>query len=332
MLWESEVWIDGRLCDAQDSLVTPHRHRLGRLSPGKHLLTLRVNNAMIHPIGDRGHTYTEHMQTIWNGVVGCIELRAHALVRIARQRVFPNNNGSVRIEATIRSEQRDSASGSLVGRIVELGNGKVVGTGRAEFSIPRGDHPNDAQIADQDCSLELTIKPSDAAKLWSEFSPELYRAEVELRTAGEATCGDSHATTFGFREIRRQDRKLLINGRPTFIRGNLDCVHFPLTGYPPCDVESWRRVFRIYKQYGLNQVRFHSWCPPEAAFRAADELGIYIQAEVVGIDAWMADPHSDVLCHPKGVGRNDRTTDPFVAPKCGGCWTPTETIPRSCSS
>jgi hypothetical protein len=33
----------------------------------------------------------------------------------------------------------------------------------------------------------------------------------------------------------------------------------------------------------LNAVRFHSWCPPEAAFTAADEVGIYLQPEV---DEW----------------------------------------------
>ena len=32
--------------------------------------------------------------------------------------------------------------------------------------------------------------------------------------------------------------------------------------------------------YGLNHVRFHSWCPPEAAFVAADELGIILQPEL----------------------------------------------------
>ena len=33
------------------------------------------------------------------------------------------------------------------------------------------------------------------------------------------------------------------------------------------------------KSYGLNHIRFHSWCPPEAAFAAADLEGIMIQAE-----------------------------------------------------
>ena len=45
------------------------------------------------------------------------------------------------------------------------------------------------------------------------------------------------------------------------------------------DVESWRREIRQAQSYGLNHYRFHSWCPPEAAFIAADELGFYLQPE-----------------------------------------------------
>jgi hypothetical protein len=64
-----------------------------------------------------------------------------------------------------------------------------------------------------------------------------------------------------------------------YLRGNLNNCEFPLTGYAPMDVESWRRIFRISKAHGLNHMRFHSWRPPEAAFIAADEYGFYLQPE-----------------------------------------------------
>jgi len=70
-----------------------------------------------------------------------------------------------------------------------------------------------------------------------------------------------------------------MNDRPVFLRGTLECAIFPLTGYPPTDVPSWQRLYRIIKSYGLNFIRFHSWCPPEAAFAAADLEGVMIQAE-----------------------------------------------------
>ena len=100
------------------------------------------------------------------------------------------------------------------------------------------------------------------------------------------------------------------------MRGNLDCLHFPLTGYPSCDIQEWERIFRIYKSYGLNHVRFHSWCPPEAAFTAADRIGIYIQAEVLWIDWWMSvvrkeRPEMTTRGLPKGLGHNP-SADKFV--------------------
>ena len=46
------------------------------------------------------------------------------------------------------------------------------------------------------------------------------------------------------------------------------------------DEAGWDRYFGIVKTYGLNHVRFHSWCPPDAAFVAADRLGVYLQPEL----------------------------------------------------
>ena len=69
-------------------------------------------------------------------------------------------------------------------------------------------------------------------------------------------------------------------GRPVFLRGKHDACVFPLTGHAPMDKASWIHYFQRCKDYGINHVRFHSWCPPEAAFAAADELGIYLQPEL----------------------------------------------------
>ena len=85
--------------------------------------------------------------------------------------------------------------------------------------------------------------------------------------------------TFGLREIGAEGKQFVLNGRPAFFRGTLECCIFPLTGYPPTDVQSWKRIIRVCKAHGLNLIRFHSWCPPEAAFVAADELGFYFQVE-----------------------------------------------------
>lgn len=130
---------------------------------------------------------------------------------------------------------------------------------------------------------KITLKLDRPPRLWSEFSPDLYESEVTLRT--ETTkFSDSSTATFGFRQLGVQGTQFTLNGRKIFLRGTLECCIFPRTGYPPTDVESWRRIVRVCQAHGLNHIRFHSWCPPEAAFAAADELGFYIYAECA---AWV---------------------------------------------
>ena len=46
------------------------------------------------------------------------------------------------------------------------------------------------------------------------------------------------------------------------------------------DERGWMKVFTTAREYGLNHLRFHSWCPPEAAFRVADKMGFYCQVEL----------------------------------------------------
>jgi beta-galactosidase/beta-glucuronidase len=114
-------------------------------------------------------------------------------------------------------------------------------------------------------------------QLWSEFSPALYKMSVSLKEKGRLI--DNCEVDFGMREFKTNGTRFEVNGHPIFLRGTTECCIFPLTGYPPSDVNSWEKVLQKCKDYGLNHVRFHSFCPPEAAFIAADKLGIYFHIE-----------------------------------------------------
>lgn len=70
------------------------------------------------------------------------------------------------------------------------------------------------------------------------------------------------------------------NGKMVFLRGKHDACVWPQTGHVPMDTASWVCYLRLLTDYGINHVRFHSWCPPEAAFVAADSLHIYLQPEL----------------------------------------------------
>ena len=112
----------------------------------------------------------------------------------------------------------------------------------------------------------------DSLQLWSEFHPYLYTRQVNYH-------GRPLMLRFGIRDISIQGRQFYLNGKPIWMRGTVENCCFPETGYPPTDEASWLRIFEKCREYGLNHMRFHSYCPPEAAFAAADKIGFYLQPE-----------------------------------------------------
>ena len=113
------------------------------------------------------------------------------------------------------------------------------------------------------------------AQLWSEYNPVIYRLTLEIEGTGEKT-----STISGLREFSASGMEFCINGTPVFLRGKHDGLVFPLTGAFPTDVEEWINVFKIAKSYGINHYRYHTCCPPEAAFTAADLMGIYMEPQL----------------------------------------------------
>ncbi len=304
VLWESRVLVDGQELSRQDALGTPHIHQLGQLRPGKHRLTVLVDNDMIHNIGDKGHAYGEYTQSIWNGIVGRIELKAHDPVRIASVKTFPDiQKDELNLKMDLLAEKAQVAT--IKYEIRSLTTDEVVLSGSTKMQLSANGNKH-----------EIAIPVNKQLKLWSEFTPEVYKLSMKLK-AGRYE--DIYQTEFGYYQVSHNGTKVLINGQPVFLRGNLDCVHFPMTGYASCKIEDWERIFRIYKDYGLNHARFHSWCPPEAAFKAADRVGIYLQAEAsIWIDWWMSidntergRPEMNTKGFPKGLGYN-ASRDSFV--------------------
>ena len=266
--WESLVWIDGKSYGMQNSLSAPHRYDLGELSPGVHRITVRVDNSYKINVGINAHSLADHTQTNWNGIAGKITLTPRSKVRIAQVAVFPDN-GRKEAKAVLRFENK---TGRRISARVDL-------TAESQFTPWQhcpGQAKHEISIAPGTDSLTVTYPMGDDFFEWDEHTPYLYRMTARL-TSGEGT--DTFATTFGMREVSRIGRRFAVNGRETFLRGTLDCATYPRTGYPPTDIGEWRRVFTVIKEHGLNHVRYHSWCPPEAAFEAADQLGVYLQVE-----------------------------------------------------
>lgn len=247
VMWRSRVMIDGKdLGQMQESLTTPHLFNIKEgLTAGKHTLTITIDNNKLHDItvDNLAHAYTNDTQIMWNGVLGRMELSVAPIVSDVQ--VYPEvDKQQARIKLALQNAKKEPQF-MLDGQAV-----KPTKVAAGEYVLPMAD-----------------------AQLWSEFNPHLYTLSV---LAG----GQIKTVSFGMRSFKAEGNRLLINGHPTFLRGTLECCIFPLTGTPPTDERGWMKVFTTAREYGLNHLRFHSWCPPEAAFRVADKMGFYCQVEL----------------------------------------------------
>lgn len=247
VMWSSRIWIDGKAVEGRpESLVAPHRFSIPALKQGQHTITICIDNSKQYDISfnDLAHAYTNDTQVMWNGVLGKMLLTATSRQHINRVDVYPN---------------------------VEEHNAKVIVDSKSKkltFAID-GKEVKPVRLNDSTYVVDM----GDNMQTWSEFTPRLYTLKVTSNT-------DSKTVTFGMRQLDNSNRHISINSRPVWLRGTLDCCIFPLTGTPPMNEEGWEKEFTTARRWGLNHIRFHSWCPPEAAFKVADRMGLYLQVEL----------------------------------------------------
>lgn len=294
---KTTVWLDDRELGSQDSLNTPHRYALtGLLKAGRHTLTVRVDNTDYPTRG--GHLTSPDTQTNWNGITGRIELQFHGSAYLTNVQVYPDaDTRSVTLKARLNGTGASTVTLSAASWNGENDNAASSWNSELEHGTYERTHAPGAVSSERtyplsavasECTspldasatgISLNYPLGDDALLWSEFEPQLYRLTVDLRDA-EGKLVDREEVVFGLRAFQADHDKFTINGAKTFLRGKHDGLVFPLTGYAPTDVEEWLRILRIAKSYGINHYRFHTCCPPEAAFTAADMLGIYMEPEL----------------------------------------------------
>jgi hypothetical protein len=271
--WETKVWVDGVAAGMQDSLCTPHLHDLGRLmTPGKHLLTIRVDNAMKYNVGVNAHSVSDHTQSNWNGIVGRMELQAKDRVWISDVQVYPDvRKKSAKVRVTVGSAAGRDVTGTLTITANSWNTESKHSVSPRSFNFT---------ASEPETTIEIDYAMGNDVLLWDEFSSSMYKLKISLLADSDGGLSrDTKVVTFGMRRFGTKGTQFVINDRFTFLRGTLDCSIFPLTGYPDMSVEGWLRIIRIARAHGLNHMRFHSWCPPEAAFEAADRMGFMFHVE-----------------------------------------------------
>lgn len=264
----SELWIDGEKIGRQIiELSAPHTYVLtDRLTPGRHRFTLRLDNRNLLSLDTMSSGYSIDTQGYWNGAIGAIRLQWEERFHLEDIQVYPEEDG-IFVHVTQASDCHYARRCAAALHLTVTG--------------PDGEETEcltHSSVLVNSRQVEHIRYGMEDIRWWDEFAPNLYQLTVAMEVEGRVT--DQKTVPFGMRLIRREGRHFLLNGRQISFRGTTDCAIHPLTGYPPMDLETWKKKMRTVKDYGMNYVRFHAWCPPEAAFAAADELGVYLSVEM----------------------------------------------------
>ena len=301
------VLVDGEACSVfrQGTLSTPYIFELTGAAPGEHEFTFLSDNS--YPGMPKAAIYyssaaTDETQTNWNGILGECSMYTRPQNFIDSLRVYPR---------AVKKEEKNKAGGYVLDVCVELAPGakkvykdaKIIlqsealaageledtqtlteiisysGEGLAEAGTDKEENPKTMEIWFRDLPLRENVK------LWDEDEGNLYEMAVTLDNGMSAEDkGGSTAecrTRFGIRSFGDNGSgRLALNGRAIFLRGEANCAEYPETGHPPMTIPEWKEMLLKYRSYGINFVRFHSHCEPEAAFAAADELGMLLQPEL----------------------------------------------------
>lgn len=299
--------VDGEACAVfrQGTLSTPYIFELTGAAPGEHEFTFLSDNSypgMPKAAICYSSAATDETQTNWNGILGECSMYTRPQNFIDSLRVYPR---------AVKKEEKNKAGGYVLDVCVELAPGakkvykdaKIIlqsealaageledtqtlteiisysGEGLAEAGTDKEENSKTMEIWFRDLPLRENVK------LWDEDEGNLYEMAVTLDNGMSAEDkGGSTAecrTRFGIRSFGDNGSgRLALNGRAIFLRGEANCAEYPETGHPPMTIPEWKEMLLKYRSYGINFVRFHSHCEPEAAFAAADELGMLLQPEL----------------------------------------------------
>jgi hypothetical protein len=267
----SIIWVDDTNVGSSENLYSPQIYDLTDIAyPGTHRLTLCLDNSWSRPeqYGMEGRHFDQ------NGVMGEFYLLVTNKFWIKGMKILPQ----VKLRRALFTVTIGNQSGC-----------NVQGELRINVQVP-GRHkirpvhvPFLVEYNHEEKLLTFQVDLGQNALLWDEFEPNMYEVDVEMNAStGYRVYYDNTHTRFGMREFSIRGTQFAVNDKVMMLRGD-GWLYERLAGrlgFSVHDIEYWRLIARTSREWGFNHLRFHTHCPPKAAFDAADEYGIYIQAEL----------------------------------------------------
>ncbi len=269
--YRARVWVNGKLAGSHTGGNTPFTMDITPLVAQQNVVTVRAEDPPTDRTVPRGKQYWEPKSrsifyTRTSGIWQTVWMEAVPETYLERVRVNASADGTARFEARIHSPQPDLELHASVRQ-----GSQVVATGMTRAAT----------------SPALLVVGVNEPRLWSAGSPNLYDVTFELRRGGQVI--DKVDSYFGFRTVAIEGNRILINGRPTYLRMVLDQGYWPESILTPPSDEAIQYDIRLTKEMGFNGVRKHQKVEDPRYLYWADKMGLYVSSEMANAFAFDED-------------------------------------------
>ena len=269
VLGHADVYLDGQHLGYHYGGYTPFEFILASLTAGDHELVIRTDSTL-----DRLTIPTHHVDWFhYGGIIRSVELQLLPDIYIERLKVdyeLSGTDADVRVRVQLRSLAERELTADL--RLSEGGQ---------EF------HFAQVQVgAGETAEYTANVKWADV-RLWNVGEPELYTIQARINA-------DDKIDRVGFRRLETKDHRILINGKPVYLKGVNRHEEHPEWGFafPP---KLMRKDLDIIKELGCNTVRGSHYPQSPYWLDLLDENGIVFWSE---IPVWGAFLPNETVCEP----------------------------------
>ncbi len=222
---------------------------------GINQIAIKVDNEIRNlALSTSSHFVSSVLQNEWNGVGGEIELQARAKQTVMNVKIGKYDEQKHSLQVFL---QGDNGFDKGLKFLLEDSPVKVLGV---------EDRPAQEGLMTREYHLLCFLDR------WDDSHPNTYELSMVVKR-------DTLCAVFGIRDISVKGGQYYINGHSVSFHGAVVDRDLSLTASLSTNVDFWFDLFRHYKEFGVNAIRFHGLCPPEAAFTAADCLGFYLEME-----------------------------------------------------
>lgn len=261
--YRAMVWVNGQLAGRHEGGHTPFFFDVTPLlKTGPNVLTLRAEDPPTDRSIPRGKQYWEPQSrgifySRTSGIWQTVWLEPVPETHLRQVRITPNNDGTARVEGRIASPQPDLELHATVSfRQQTVASGMSRAEGARASAVVGVTNP----------------------RLWSPNTPNLYDVTFELRR-GEVVL-DRVDSYFGFRSVATDRGRILINGRPTYLKMVLDQGYWPQSNLTPPSDEAIQYDIRMTKEMGFNGARKHQKLEDPRYLYWADRMGLFVSSEM----------------------------------------------------